>query len=429
MTVIEPNLLPEPEAGLGASAGEARQALVVDDSRLQRRLLSTQLSKWGYDVIEAESGEAALDICRVQEPDFILSDWMMPGMNGLDFCRAFRELDRDTYGYFILLTSKSDKTEVAQGLDSGADDFLTKPVNASELRARMEAGERILLMERELSAKNRLIGDTLAELQRVYDEIDKDLIQAKNIQASLMPELHRSFGASDVSLLMHPCGHVGGDLVGMFEAGRDRIGFYSIDVSGHGITSAMMTARVSGYLSSDFPDQNVALQRRFDKFFSLRPPAEVARLLNERLTVDASVVEYFTMVYAAVDLLTGRVRMVQAGHPHPLLIRANGTAEFLGGGGVPVGLVAQVEYDGFEARLEDGDRLLLYSDGMTEATLRDGSMLEPEGLLRLVREIPEEARGKEFLDDLYWRLTEVMDPEKGLEDDVSAALLDYRKPG
>ena len=108
-------------------------------------------------------------------PDLVMSDWMMPGLSGLEFCRAFREMPRETYGYFILLTSKSDKTEVALGLDAGADDFLTKPVNAAELRARIAAGARILQMERELTEKNRLIKSTLDELQALYDSLDSDL--------------------------------------------------------------------------------------------------------------------------------------------------------------------------------------------------------------------------------------------------------------
>lgn len=404
-----------------------RRVLVVDDSRVQRRIVASALKRWGYQITEAESGEQALEICKSSEQDFVLSDWVMPGMSGLDFCRAFRALDRDQYGYFILLTSKSDKEDVAEGLDSGADDYLSKPVNPSELRARMEAGDRILRMERELNSKNKIIGETLAELQRVYDEIDRDLVQAKNIQNSLIPELSKEFGNSRVSLMLKPCGHVGGDLVGMFTPGQDRLGFYSIDVSGHGITSAMMTARVSGYLSSEFRDQNVAMERRFDKFYALRAPRDVARLLNERLTLDASVVEYFTMVYASVDLRTGRTRMVQAGHPHPLIIRADGRTEFLGDGGVPIGLVPQVDYEGFETMLNDGDRMLLYSDGITECTLKNGDMLEPEGLLKIVEEIPGTASGTEFLDDLYWRLTQIMHPVKGLDDDVSAALLEFRK--
>ena len=128
-----------------ASAG--KRVLIVDDSKAQRRILAVQLARWGYDVVEADSGEAALGLCQRQTFDIVLSDWMMPGMTGLEFCKAFRALPREGYGYFILLTSKSEKTEIADGLENGADDFLAKPVNSDELRARLRAGERIVGMQ------------------------------------------------------------------------------------------------------------------------------------------------------------------------------------------------------------------------------------------------------------------------------------------
>ena len=409
-------------------AGSIRRVLVVDDSRLQRRILVASLKKWGFEVVEAESGEAAMEICKADTPDLILSDWMMPGMNGLEFCRAFRSRSSDDYAYFILLTSKSEKNEVAEGLDAGADDFLTKPVSSDELRARISAGERILRMQRELSEKNRIVSETLGELQRVYDAIDKDLIQARKIQESLVPELTKDFGSSSVSLLLKPCGHIGGDLVGMFSPGVNRIGFYSIDVSGHGITSAMMTARLGGYLSSNYFDQNVGMEKRFNRFYALRQPEEVASLLNARLIADTGIEEYFTMAYCIADLRSGVVKMVQAGHPHPLLLRKNGELEFIGKGGVPVGLVPDIGYSQEEFTMEHGDRLLLFSDGFTEARLEDGSMLEPEGLLDLIHKCGPGQSGKEFLDDLYWHLTQVMSKEHGLEDDVSATLFEYQGP-
>ncbi|MEP6446221.1 MAG: response regulator, partial [Hyphomicrobiales bacterium] len=171
----------EPSSETNGKSGKNNLALIVDDSRLQRKILSSSVKQWGFDVIEADSGDAALALCEENEPDIVLSDWMMPGMNGLEFCKAFRERPGDHYGYFILLTSKSDKGEVAQGLDAGADDFLTKPVNAHELRARITAGERILKMQRELHDQNRLITETLGELQRLYDSLDNDLIEAKQL--------------------------------------------------------------------------------------------------------------------------------------------------------------------------------------------------------------------------------------------------------
>ena len=132
----------ETELDVATATRAIQRVLIVDDSRLQRRILGASLRKWGFVITEAESGEDALKICRTDPPDLVLSDWMMPGMSGLEFCDEFRRMPRENYGYFILLTSKSDKAEIASGLDAGADDFLTKPVNPGELRARISAGGR-----------------------------------------------------------------------------------------------------------------------------------------------------------------------------------------------------------------------------------------------------------------------------------------------
>ena len=138
--------------------------------------------------------------------------------------------------------------------------------------------------------------------------------------------------------------------------------------------------------------------------------------------------EYFTMAYGIIDLRSGVLKMVQAGHPHPLLLRKDGSAEFIGDGGVPIGLLPGISYTQFEAHLNVGDRLLLYSDGFSECRLESGEMLEPEGLLDIVRECDPAQGGQEFLDDLFWRLTQVMSSEHGLEDDVSATFLEYNGP-
>ncbi len=401
-----------------------RRILVVDDSSVQLKILKAMLERWGFEVLLASDGVSALDICRHMSPDIVLSDWMMPGMDGVELCRKFRELPRETYGYFILLTSKSEKGAVAHGLDAGADDFLTKPVNAEELRARINAGARVLSMERELSDKNRVISETLAKLQTVYDAVDADLRQARRIQEALVPRRVAQFATSRMSLLLQPCGHVGGDLVGMFSPDPWHLGAYSIDVSGHGITSALVTARVAGYLSSAYPDQNLALVRN-SATRRLRAPEDVALLLNERLASDPGMAEYLTMLYFNANLKTGEVRMVQAGHPPPLLLRADGEATFLGTGGLPIGLVEGATYEGQDLLMKSGDRLLLYSDGFVEAVMRDGEMLDEDGFLELVLSGTGNGQGPEFLDDLFWRFSARMSTEVGMQDDVSAALFEF----
>jgi len=261
-----------------ADADTPRRVLIVDDSRLQRKILSSSVKRWGFEVHEAGSAEEAIEICKHTLPDLVLSDWMMPGMNGLEFCDAFRQVSQNRYGYFILLTSKSEKAEIAMGLEAGADDFVTKPVDANELRARIAAGERILHMQRELTEKNRLISDTLDELQRLYDSLDSDLQEAKKLQQSLVRERYKSFETGDLSLMLRSSGHVGGDLVGFFPAQSGHLGLFAIDVSGHGISSALMTARLAGYLSAAAPDQNVALRRCDDGTYAFCPRKMSLRL-------------------------------------------------------------------------------------------------------------------------------------------------------
>lgn len=390
---------------------------------MQRRILSAQLSRSGYDVIEAGSAEEALEICARIEPDIVLSDWVMPdGMSGVDFCRAFRRMQRSGYGYFVLLTSKTDKTDVAEGLESGADDFLSKPVSGDELRARLSAGERILRVERELKEKNRMLTSTLTELQGLYDVIDRDLSEACKLQQSLVKERYRSFGNAQVSLMLRPSGHVGGDLVGFFPITARRVGLYGIDVSGHGITSALMTARLAGYLSGSSPDQNIALIQSEFGIYDARPPAELASYLNALVLEEMRTESYFTLIYADVDLISGRVEIVQAGHPYPAVQRADGSVEFLGVGGLPVGLIDGASYEQVSTVLTPGDRLFLMSDGITEATDISDTMLGEAGVGRLMQKSAG-LKGAEFLDALYWDLETFAAGD--LADDVSAVFFEF----
>ncbi len=398
--------------------------LVVDDSRAQRKMLSMSLARWGYQVTEAGSGEEALALCQQTAFDIVLSDWVMPGISGVEFCHAFRNLPRDGYGYFILLTSKSEKGEVADGLDSGADDFLTKPVSADELRARLRAGERILGMQRELVEKNRLIGATLDELQKVYDSLDRDLIEARKLQQTLVRDRHRDFGRASASILLRPSGHVGGDLVGFFEIDSQRVALYSVDVSGHGVASAMMTARLAGLLSGASPDQNIALIGGPDGARQSWPPDIVAARFNRMMLEDMQVEQYFTMAYAEVDLVSGIVSFVQAGHPHPVVLRQDGRIEHLGDGGMPIGLLPDITYERVETRLFPGDRLFLVSDGVTECPDPHGNELGSDGLSRILS-ANRGLEAQDFLESLVWNLN-AHAGGSDFPDDVSGVLFDYR---
>ncbi|WP_245824450.1 PP2C family protein-serine/threonine phosphatase [Pseudoruegeria aquimaris] len=390
--------------------------LLVDDSRAQLSLLSAMMRRWGYTFETAASGEEALEICRRAPVDLVISDWMMPGMDGLAFCRAFRGLPTDRYGYFILVTSKNEKQDIATGLDVGADEFLTKPVNPDELRARINAAERILLMQRRLNAQ-------MEQLQKLYDKLDQDLIEAGKLQQSLVRDREVQRGPLALSFLLEPSGHVGGDLVGWFRAGEGDVGFFSLDVSGHGVPSALLTLRLAGMLSADNPEHNIALRRLEDGGVAPRPPEETAALLNEAILDGMDTDLYFTIALGVLNLATGQGRMVQAGHPAPLLRRAGGELAFLGEGGLPVGLIPGAQFTGFDFDLTPGDRLLLYSDGVTEAAAPDGALF---GETRLSEHMQAHAQaaGQAYFVALQQALESFCqggDPG----DDVSGVLLEY----
>lgn len=395
--------------------------LVVDDSKAHRRLLSKTLARWGYVVLEADSGESAMEICRSGDIDLIVSDWMMPGMTGVEFCRAYRDLKNDGSGYFILLTAQTETEVLAEGLESGADDFLSKPFSSVELRARLRAGERVLNAQRDLAAKNGELSKTLEKLSEAYSAIERDLREARRFQEALVPEPHVPMEAMDISLLFRPSGHVGGDMVGYFPIREGEMGLYSVDVSGHGVSSALMTARIASYFSSAAPDRNIALSREGDEF-SMLPPDEVCGRLNRLLQGEVDSDLYLTMALAHLSTATGEVNMCVAGHPSPLILRGGGEPEFLQAFGMPIGLIDDAEFATCRLQLERGDLLLIYSDGMTECPDPEGNLLDESGLARIVME-NSACYGLELLESTVDQLISFAGTES-FPDDLSAALIE-----
>ncbi|MEL7345385.1 MAG: SpoIIE family protein phosphatase [Pseudomonadota bacterium] len=396
--------------------------LVVDDSRLQRRILSLSLKKWGFKVLEAESGQEALDLVQENAVDVILSDWMMPGMSGPEFCSAYRALPDDNYGYFILLTSKTEKTAVTEGLDNGADDFLSKPVDVTELRARINAGQRILAMQRQIATKNRMLETTLHELQTLNAAIDRDLEQACILQKALMPEAYAKEDAYAVTALFRPSGHVGGDLVGHRVLPDGKLAFWSVDVSGHGIASALITIRLSSLLSEQQGDRSLLGDIDDDAVFQVRPPGDVFGDLNRILCSELETDHYLTMFLGIFDPVTGVLTFGQAGHPNPALQGASGDVRFFGHGGMPIGLLDVAQYDDDTITLKPGDRLFAYSDGLTECENPDGGMLDEDGLARILQRHPK-AKGADFNEKVLWDLADFADG-RAFGDDISAILLE-----
>ncbi|WP_134725168.1 PP2C family protein-serine/threonine phosphatase [Paracoccus luteus] len=405
-------LAPAAASAPGRPAAARRLVLLVDDSRAHRRLLSVLLARAGYDVIQADGPAHALDICRARRPDLIVSDWVMRGMSGPDLCRAHRAIERPGYGYFVLLTSKTDSADIAVGLQSGADDFLTKPVSGAELLARLAAGERVIEMQERVEAMNQALQTTLAELRQAQEVMTGDLREARKLQQGLVRERQRRFGPMRASLLWRPAGLIGGDLVGFRQLDDDTVALHAVDVSGHGVTAALFTARLAAQLDGlDNPERR-----------AIPPPAEVVRSLNAMILDHLRTDAYLTMVYAQLQLSTGTVRLIQAGHPHPLLQRASGAIERIGQGGMPVGLFEDAQFDELTLTLAPGDRLFIASDGITEAVSARGQQLGEEGL-RAILQLNAPLTGEALLESLCWSVSEFSGGQRS--DDVSAILVEH----
>lgn len=153
--------------------------LIAEDEPVSRRVLEATLQGWGYTVIIAQDGRKAWEIIRSPEaPNLVISDWMMPHMNGLQLCRKIRQTDQSGYIYFIILTAKGNKEDIIAGLEAGADDFLVKPFDHEELKYRIRIGERIIRLEHrilELANTDPLTGilNRRAFMERMEQEIQR----------------------------------------------------------------------------------------------------------------------------------------------------------------------------------------------------------------------------------------------------------------
>lgn len=140
------------------------KVLIAEDEAVSRHLLVSYLKQWGHQVVAAPDGAEAWRLFREQEFPLVLSDWVMPEMDGLELIRHIRDRASGAYVYIILLTARSEKQDVIEGLEAGANDFVTKPFDRGELRVRVRAGERIIELEQELAAQNRALREAQAAL-------------------------------------------------------------------------------------------------------------------------------------------------------------------------------------------------------------------------------------------------------------------------
>lgn len=397
--------------------------LLAHESADLRTKLAAQLRGAGYAVLEADQTDTALSIFQDARPDIVMWNWALAGTGAAAFCRTLRSLELQQRCYLMVLSSSAIGADITEGLEAGADDFVTLPISGPKLLGRLAVGRRVMQSEAELRASNEQLRAALEQLRETQAAIDRDLREARKLQQGLVKERSGRFGSIQLSLLLRPAGHIGGDLVGFFPIGEDRVGIYALDVSGHGVTAALLTAQLSVHLSGS-ADQNVALRAAQTGTDAVNPAA-LAHFFNNMMIEEMATDTYYTMIYAELNHVTGRLRLVQAGHPHPVLQRADGSVQPLGNGGMPIGVFENPIFDEIDVVLGPGDRLLICSDGITEAANPSGRLLGDEGVEAILR-TNAFLGGHVFLESMAWSVSEYCRGER--QDDMSAVLIEHLAP-
>ncbi|NDV21588.1 fused response regulator/phosphatase [Desulfovibrio sp. JC022] len=354
------------ESDLDVKSGEEiPKILVVDDSATMRNFL-TRVLEDDYDVETASDGVECITQYMKVRPSVILLDLLMPGMDGFDVIEKVRNVINDQEVIIIVLTGQDEQEIKARALNSGANDYLTKPFHVVELKARVGVAIRQVMLTRELQAAN-------SSLQRAYDIIDDEVKLVARLQDKLLPTVVPVIDGLDIKSMYRPSGRASGDYYDVFGLEEGVVRVIMADVSGHGPQAAFIMAIVRTLFKADGENHNDL--------------ADSLGQINEHLLDLIGKDSYFVTLFAAdIDFNQGVMKYMSAGHC-PALVMLDGK--------MSDPLVAEVPPLGFfpvdsvlsECRFSSSLRLFLFTDGCYEWRMNDDFFsLEPfveiaEGLM------------------------------------------------
>jgi sigma-B regulation protein RsbU (phosphoserine phosphatase) len=350
------------------------RALLVDDDPSLLALLAAFLESRGYAVEQSKDGVDALEKLATGRFNLVITDRNMPRMDGLALAREIRAQPRENYVYCIVLTASIDEKSLVAAMEAGADDFLPKPLRPAELGARLHAAERVLALEAQMAARNR-------ELSEAYAQLSRDLDMARTLQQSQLPA-PQDLGGLRCEGMFEPSSFVGGDIYDYFALGEDLAVVYMADVSGHGVAAAMLAVAVQHRLRTSC----VQVIRAMGEMTDLRAAAvRIATDFNQRFLQTAEDGLYLTLAFGLMRRSSGEGALLHAGHP-PSLLATAGQREFqpVGDAGVPIGVLEEPGFEAVRVQLAPGSRLVLYTDGITECSGRDGEAFGDERLRALL---------------------------------------------
>ncbi|MBF0290599.1 MAG: fused response regulator/phosphatase [Nitrospinae bacterium] len=370
--------------------------LVVDDIEDNVFLLTMILEKLGHRVLPAYNGQAGLDAARSERPDLVILDVMMPEMSGLEVAARLKISEATRHIPIILLTAKKgDVKDIVEGLAAGANEYLTKPFHETELVARVNS----MLRTKELF-------DEVASAKAIMME---ELRMAQAVQESLLPTVIPY--PEQIQFFAHyeAASSLGGDFYDILDYGSGRVGVVMADVSGHGPSAALIVSMVKAILHSLAGPQV--------------SPKDALERLNLSLLKMIPEDRFVTIFLGALDIATGELSYVRAGHPHALVVsKATGKVTRLEGDGDIIGMFDKIDLDQKTIRLEKGDRLLAYSDGLLDAS---GDSGQQYGLPNLITSMESSANftGREMMDNIV-RDVRGFTGGAPLEDDMALFILE-----
>ncbi len=395
------------------------KVLIAEDDAISRKLLQRRLEKWGHRVVESTNGAEAWELFQQDSFDMVISDWMMPNMDGVDLIRRIRQAQNSHYVYTIILTAKSQKDDLIAGMEAGADDFLTKPFDADELKMRLRAGQRIVELQKRLKEKNRVLAS-------INNRIKNDLRMAAEIQQSLLPKAAPDVPGVNLKWFFKPCDELAGDTFNVFKLDENHLGIYVLDVSGHGVAAALRSVTLSYLLSPSHLQSGLLLDFSDETGeFVITPPAQVVERLNKQFPLELNTGQFFTILYGILNIPDKTFRFTSAGHPGMILLNGNGKTEVLETASLPVGILEDYSYEEQTLQLKPGNRLVLYSDGVVEAK---NEAQEEFGISRLQR-VMEEWQNRSLEEAVQAITLELFQWKKGenFEDDVTILALEIEK--
>lgn len=363
-------------------SGRRKRLLIVDDSRTIRTQLRALLRPQGFEIFEAEDGERALHLLDQQDIPTIISDWEMPVLDGLGFCRALREKYGFERHYIIMLTANDSRDAIKALFDAGGDDYLAKPIDRIALFARLKGGLRITTSRDDLHWVNAELVARERALKDAYAKLQEDLVVAEMVQRRYLPDPYTALPGIAFASHYEPAFHTSGDIFNYVRISPSEFCFFSVDVSGHGVASALLAVTVAETLCVQGKPQAITITKTADGI-EARDPHDVVRELNTRF-LDGETDHYFTITYAVINIDRRTLRFCQAGHPSLILSHADGTHALLGDGGPPVGMLNDIAFETNEIRLAKGDRVFLYSDGLSEAENPDQEQFGETRMLNLI---------------------------------------------